>query len=143
MLLLGIIKQLMTTRQTRLFRDVELNLSQFGVLNHFTHTPERRRTVTELADVMEMNQPGITKVVSVLVDKGFLDSQADAADKRKRYLKITPRGIELCMSTFESLLPDISYVFESWNNAELDQLHEHMEKLMHWLDEHRDDLKLS
>ncbi len=37
--LLGIIQQLMTTRQNRLFADRELNLSQFGLLNHFTHDP--------------------------------------------------------------------------------------------------------
>jgi DNA-binding MarR family transcriptional regulator len=69
--LLGIIQQLLTTRQNRLFAHRELNLSQFGLLNHFTHDPERNWTITELVEVMEMNQPGITKIASELLDKGL------------------------------------------------------------------------
>jgi hypothetical protein len=53
--LLGIIQQLMTTRQNRQFEGKELTLSQFGLLNHFTHVPDRSWTITDLANVMEMN----------------------------------------------------------------------------------------
>ena len=137
--LLGIIQQLMTTRQNRLFAEHDLNLSQFGVLNHFTHEPERQWTVTELAEVMEMNQPGITKIVMVLLDKGLLESQTDAVDKRKRYLSITKAGLVLCADTFQMLLPEISHVFGEWNDKSLDQFHQQLEKLMSWLDQHRDD----
>ena len=53
--LLGIIQQLMTTRQNRQFEGKELTLSQFGLLNRFTHVPDRNWTITDLANVMEMN----------------------------------------------------------------------------------------
>ncbi len=139
--LLGIIQQLMTTRQNRLFAGRELSLSQFGVLNHFTHEPERSWTVTELAEVMEMNQPGITKIVTVLLDKGLLKSTADPTDKRKRYLTISKKGLALRDETFESLLPDISFVFEDWEEKSLKQFHKQLEKLMLWLDSHRDKIK--
>ena len=137
--LLGIINQLMTTRQNRLFAECELNLSQFGVLNHFTHQPERCWTVTELADVMEMNQPGITKIVTVLLGKGLLESRADEDDKRKRYLSITQSGLALCTDTFQMLLPEISNVFGEWNDELLAQFHQQLEKLMLWLDQNRND----
>ena len=135
--LLGIIQQLMTTRQNRLFEGRELTLSQFGVLNHFTHTPERSWTVTDLAEVMEMNQPGITKIVTVLVNQGLLLSTADESDKRKRYLKISTKGLMLCGDTFESLLPEISQVFGEWDDNSLGQFHQHLEALMSWLDANR------
>ncbi|NND00199.1 MAG: winged helix-turn-helix transcriptional regulator [Gammaproteobacteria bacterium] len=135
--LLGIIQQLMTTRQNRFFEGRELTLSQFGVLNHFTHAPERSWTVTDLVDVMEMNQPGITKIVTVLIDKGLLSSTLDQSDKRKRYLKITPKGLGLCRDTFRSLLPEISQVFGDWDDHALKQFHQHLEKLMRWLDSNR------
>ncbi len=135
--LLGIVQQLMTTRQNRLFEGQQLTLSQFGVLNHFTHTPERSWTVTDLAEVMEMNQPGITKIVTVLIDQGLLSSTPDQFDKRKRYLKITPKGIKRCRDTFQSLLPEISQVFEEWDDEGLKQFHQHLEKLMGWLDANR------
>jgi DNA-binding MarR family transcriptional regulator len=136
-ILLGIIQQLMTTRQNRQFEDKELTLSQFGLLNHFTHEPDRPWTVTDLADVMEMNQPGITKIVTMLVNKSLLSSTPDELDKRKRYLKITPKGIELCNDTFKSLLPEISDVFGEWDDGSLKQFHQQLEKLTGWLDANR------
>lgn len=137
--LLGIIQQLMTTRQNRLFAGRELSLSQFALLNHFTHEPERSWTVTELAEVMEMNQPGITKIVTLLIDKGLLKSTPDKADKRKRHLTISKKGLRLCNETFKSLLPDISQVFSEWDERSLKQFHKQLEKLMLWLDKHRHD----
>jgi len=135
--LLGIVQQLMTTRQNRFFEGRDLTLSQFGVLNHFTHEPERSWTVTDLAEVMEMNQPGITKIVTVLVNQGLLSSAPDQSDKRKRYLKITPTGLKRCRDTFQSLLPEISQVFGEWDDDALKQFHQHLEKLKNWLDANR------
>ena len=137
--LLNIIQQLMTTRQNRLFANRELSLSQFGLLNHFTHDPQRSWTITELVEVMEMNQPGITKIATVLLDKGLLLSKADETDKRKRYLSISDKGIALSENTFQSLLPEISDIFGEWPNQELEGFHTQLEKLMQWLDEHRHD----
>ena len=135
--LLGIIQQLMTTRQNRLFEGRELTLSQFGVLNHFTHEPDVSLTVTDLAGVMEMNQPGITKIVTVLINQGLLSSTADVLDRRKRFLKITPKGQLLCADTFRSLLPETSRIFSEWDDRSLKQFHQHLEKLMSWLDSNR------
>ena len=135
--LLGIIQQLMTTRQNRLFEAKELTLSQFGVLNHFTHEPDRSWTVTDLAEVMEMNQPGITKIVTLLVNKGLLSSTPDLQDKRKRFLKITENGQQLCGDTFRSLLPEISHVFGEWDDRSLKQFHKKKKKLVSWLDSNR------
>lgn len=135
--LLGIIQQLMTTRQHRLFEGRELTLSQFGLLNHFTHEPDKSWTVTDLVDVMEMNQPGITKIVTVLVNKNLLSSTPDKLDRRKRYLQITRKGRELCSDTFKSLLPEISQVFSEWDDGSLKQFQQHLEKLMAWLDVNR------
>ncbi len=141
MLLFGIIQQLMTTRQGKLFADKELTSSQFALLTHFTHTPARSWTITELAGVMEMNQPGITKIASVLLDKRLLESIADKRDKRKRHLKITPQGLQLSEDTIHSLLPDVEQLFNAWGDDELDQMKAHLEKVMEWLDQHRDDIK--
>jgi len=140
--LLGIIQQLMTTRQGKLFSNNSVNPSQFAVLNHFTHTPDRSWTVTELADVMEMNQPGITKIVSVLMEKNLLKARPDDQDKRKRHLMITAQGMQLCSDTFISLMPDVSHAFASWDNPDLDQFKGYLEKLMGWLDNHRDDIRM-
>ncbi len=142
MINLGIIQQLMATRLNKHFASLEISYSQFELLTHFSNNPTRSWTITELAEVMEMNQPGITKVVSTLNNKKLLASNKDTQDARKRHLSITPQGLKLCGEIFNSLLPDASYVLGGWKDNELFQMQNHLEKLMHWLDNHRDDIKL-
>ena len=90
-ILFGILQQLMTTRQSKLFASLSISSSQFGLLIHFSHNPARSWLVSELAHIMEMNQPGITKVVTQLVDKGLLLATPDTTDRRKKHLKYLTR----------------------------------------------------
>ena len=137
MIVLGIINQLITTRYSKVFKGLPLNQSQFGVLNHFTHTPDKSWLVSDLANVMEINQPGITKIVTVLIDKGLLASTKGQGDKRKRNLKITKKGLSVCEKMVQSLLPDISLTLSDWSNRDLTHFQSDLEKLMGWLDENR------
>jgi len=84
-----------------------------------------------------MNQPGITKIVTLLVDKRLLESNTDSRDKRKRHLKITPLGLSVCQSMIQSLLPDISLTLSGWDDQELSGLRDDLQKLMPWLDDNR------
>ena len=136
--LLGIVGQLQTTRQEKLFSRLEINRSQFTVLHHFSHTPERSWTVSELAAVMEMNQPGITKIIQRLVAKKMLVAHADAQDSRKKQLKITQSGLNFCSQTLLLLLPDVQQIFADWDDSALIDLEAHLEKLKDWLDNNRD-----
>ena len=140
-ILLGILQQLMTTRQNKIFSKLALTSSQFGLLIHFTHNPTRSWLVTELADVMEMNQPGITKIVSQLIEKGLLIATPDTADKRKKHLKISDKGLNVCGSTMAAFSPDIENIYSSFADDELSDLHKHLEKLMSWLDSNRENIK--
>jgi DNA-binding MarR family transcriptional regulator len=136
-ILLGIIQQLMTTRNNKLFEKLAITTSEFTIINHFSHHPERSWTVSELAKVMEMNQPGITKLVANLINKSALSVRIDDFDKRKRHLSITKQGLHLCAAVLTKLQPDISLCFADWQDEQLDQLLKNNEKLMHWLDNNR------
>lgn len=140
-ILFGILQQLMTTRQNKLFAKLELTLSQFGLLIHFTHNPNRSWLVTELAEVMEMNQPGITKIASQLIEKNLLIATADTKDKRKKHLKISDKGLKACSSTMAAFSPDIQNIYSAFEDEELGDLSQHLEKLMSWLDSNRDNIK--
>ncbi|MDO6525249.1 MarR family winged helix-turn-helix transcriptional regulator [Motilimonas sp. 1_MG-2023] len=137
MIQLGIIQQLMTTRTHQLFKNFSINPSEFSLLSHFSHQPTRSWTISELANVMEMNQPGITKLVASLLDKSALHAEVDAQDKRKRHLTITKQGLNLCGEIMQKLQPDISACFADWQDQELDQLLATSEKMMRWLDDNR------
>jgi DNA-binding MarR family transcriptional regulator len=97
--------------------------------------------VTELAEVMEINQPGITKIVTTLLDLGMLKARTDTEDKRRKHLQITNQGLKQCQDIISTLLPDVSHIFGNWDDSGLSQMHGHLDKLMHWLDDHRDDIK--
>ena len=140
-ILFGILQQLMTTRQNKLFAKLELTSSQFGLLVHFTHNPKRSWLVTELADVMEMNQPGITKIASQLIEKDLLIATPDSKDKRKKHLKISDKGLKACSRTMAAFSPDIKNIYASFDDGELADLGQHLEKLMSWLDSNRDNIK--
>lgn len=86
-----------------------------------------------------MNQPGITKIFTLLLDKSLLKSTLDRTDRRKLYLTISKKALALCNETLQSLLPDISLVFSEWDDRSLKQFHQQLEKLMLWLDKHRHD----
>ncbi len=141
MVVLGIVQQLLTTRQAKLFSNTALTSSQFALLNHFSHAPDRSWLVSELAEVMEMNQPGITKTVTVLLEKKLLKANQDKVDKRKRHLKITAGGLKMCEDIMKSLSPDISHCLADWQDQELLDFNAQLEKLMTWLDDHREDIK--
>jgi DNA-binding MarR family transcriptional regulator len=141
MVTLNIIQQLMGTRQNKLFSQTPLTNTQFGILNHFSHNPNQSWLISELAQVMEMNQPGITKTVTVLIDKALLSATPDTFDRRKRHLRITQKGLRMCDDIMKSLLPDISHCFADWEQGDLSQMQGHLEVLMTWLDNHRDDIK--
>ena len=78
--------------------------------------PDRSLLVSDLANMIEMNQPCITKIVIVLVEENLLESTVDANDKRKRYLKITQQVLSVCQNMIQSLLLDISFTFADWDN---------------------------
>lgn len=137
MIQLGIIQQLMTTRTNQLFRHFSVSPSEFSLLSHFCHQPDRSWTISELANVMEMNQPGITKLVASLLEQSALHAVADQQDKRKRHLTITKQGLNLCGEIMQKLQPDISACFANWPDQELDQLLATSEKMMRWLDNNR------
>lgn len=140
-ILFGILQQLMTTRQSKLFASLSISSSQFGLLIHFSHNPARSWLVSELAHIMEMNQPGITKVVTQLVDKGLLLATPDTTDRRKKHLKISDKGLKICSKNMNVFEPDIQHIYSSFANDELSELEQHLEKLMAWLDNNRDDIK--
>lgn len=93
--------------------------------------------MSELAEVMEINQPGITKLVTSLIAKSALSAEVDEFDKRKRHLTITTQGLNLCADILEKLQPDIRLCFEEWQDDELQTLLNNNEKLMKWLDNNR------
>ena len=137
MIVTGINQQLIQTRTKKLFKNFTISTSEFSLLSHLRHNPERSWIISELVEVMEMNQPGITKLVASLCNKSAINTEVDKFDRRKRHISISQKGLQICNEVLQKLQPDISLCFSDWQDSELQMMLTSSEKLMAWLDENR------
>jgi len=135
--LLGIVSQLYTTRMNTLLRQYGFTLSQFALLNHLARNPKNEHSISELTDAMEINQPGVTKLVKKLSEEGFVAVASDREDSRKKLVSITPVGREKILAVSLELAPDVTNWFAAWDTEDLSGFTQHLAKLAEWLDTNR------
>jgi DNA-binding MarR family transcriptional regulator len=136
----GVVAQLTRTRANRVLRGSELPYPLFVLLRHFCHDPDREWTVSGLTAAFETEQPGMTKQVQKLLRRGLLESRRDEADRRKRWLRVTPAGVRLRDELVARLEPDRKQIFRGWKGSEIAELHRLLDRLRTRLDEQRDDV---
>jgi len=134
----GVVAQLNRTRANRILRNAELPYPLFVLLRHFCHDPAREWTVSGLTAAFETEQPGMTKKVQKLEKLGLLESHRDAADRRKRWLRVTPAGVRLRNKLVRRLEPDRDHVFRGWSRSDVATLHRLVDRLRTRLDDGRD-----
>lgn len=105
-----------------------INRSQLTILARFSIQPNKSQTITSLVAAEGMNQPAVTKIVSVLLDKNWLIAEADQRDARKKSLKITSEGMGVVMKAYGLLTPAIDDAFDGLSDEEIDQLQQLLEK---------------
>lgn len=134
---IGIIEQLAGTEARRLLRPLNLPMPQFTLLNHFSHRPDTRRTVSELARLMQQPQPGITKTVQKMVARGYLKLHPSDSDGRVKHLTLTAAGQRAHTRALQALLPALLPAFDGWSEADLQQCFALLDRLKIHLDTHR------
>jgi len=135
---MGVIAQLARTRNNQILRESDLPYPQFVLLLHFCHDPDRDWTVSSLARAFQRKQPGITKTVRQLLDRGFLRTRTDETDARVKLLRVSARGIRARDAAMTRLAPAFAEDFRSWKRSEVSELHRLVERLKNHLDEERD-----
>ena len=135
---IGVSQQLLVTRMNRLLKGTDLPFAQFVMLNHFGAFPGERWTVTRLAAAFETGQPGLTKMLRRLVDKGYLRVESDAQDGRLKFHTLTVKGKVKYEEALRRLSPKMGLIFAEWNAKDLDALHASLFQLKTWLDENRE-----
>jgi DNA-binding MarR family transcriptional regulator len=118
-------------------KPLELTLTQMSLLNHFSWNPARLTTITELTAVMAINQPGVTKAVGSLVEKGCLEKIDSMDDARVKHLKITPTGLDVLQKARYATYPAIESAFSSLNDEELGTFTRCIQKMKLFLDNNR------
>ena len=133
----GVANQLFVTRLNRAIAGANLPFAQFVMLNHFNNFQNEGWTVTRLAKAFETGQPGVSKTVARLVEKGYLRSEPDPVDGRSKLHHLTIAGAVAHAEALQRVAPDAELVFRDWDDNDIDQLHALIFKLKSWLDENR------
>jgi len=135
---IGIIDQLTSTEANRLLKPLGLGLPQFVLLNHFSHRPDEAHTVSDIARALQQPQPGVTKTVQKLVDKGWLGERANGSDGRSKLLALTAAGKAKHRASVSALMPVLSRAFADWPARDQQTLFTLLDRLKLWFDRDRD-----
>jgi DNA-binding MarR family transcriptional regulator len=138
----GVVAQLNRTRANRILRDEPLPYPLFVLLRHFCHDPAREWTVGQLTRAFETGQPGMSKKVQKLLELGLVAAREDEADARRRWLRVTRRGVRTRDAMMGLLEPDQRAIFEDWPADDVAELHRLLDRLRQQLDAQRDELVL-
>lgn len=133
---LGILSQLYQTRMSRLLAPHDLTTTQFALLSHLMRRGDSQ-SIGDIANALEINQPGVTKVVRRLEANGLVTVRSSTEDKRMRMVTISARGNQLVEETGLALAIDFDQWFAEWDVGELEQLTELTWRLVGWLDGNR------
>lgn len=128
---------LVTQRLEQSLRPLDLNMTQLTLLFHFAKQPDVSRTVGQLAAVMNINQPGITKATSAMIEKGWMRKKDDAADARLKHLFITAKGLRILEKAKVATFPLLVDSFSCFPDEALAEFHDHLQQLKQFLDAKR------
>jgi len=134
---IGIVDQLASTRANALLAPCGLTLPQFSLLNHFVWRGENGLTVGRVAEAMQQQQPGITKLLQKLEGGGLLWSAPNPEDGRSRLLYLSEAGRAVHHAAVESLSAALVEPFEGWSEADLERCLELLDRLKTRMDAQR------
>ena len=134
---IAIVNQLSVTRANRQLDAGPLPFAQFVMLLHFSAQADRQHSVTEVANAFQQPQPGTTKTIRKLEEKGFLHGQAHPTDGRVKLFSITPGGQQAVSRAADELMPLLTWLFDGWDDAGLARMYQDLDRLKVRLDTNR------
>lgn len=134
---IGIVDQLAVNQANRLLDEGALPFPQFKVLLHLQAQMHRKHTVTDIAQAFQQPQPGTTKTVQKLEEKGFVVSEPHPTDGRARLFSISAAGSANLAAAQARLTPMIDTLFAEWTDDSLDLLFRELDRLKTDLDRNR------
>ena len=133
--LLAIASQLFTTRVTEVVARSGLTYTQFSLLNHLAGQSDA--TISEIAAAMEINQPGVSKVVQRLAETDLVAVAEDPADSRRRRVSISSSGRGRLARAQQLLEADGADWFADWPAGDRVAFRDHLSTFVAWLDANR------
>lgn len=118
---IAIVYQQLSARLNRQLEPLGLNMTQISLLTHLVRV-SREETVLSLAQVMQMNQPAVTKAIQAMEGRGWIAKNKSTTDARVSHLIVTPAGRDHLHQAQQACVPLLAQTFGGLELAELDQL---------------------
>lgn len=117
-----------------ILRPYDLGNTQWYVLWQLANNgPTVQRYFLEM---LQVEKPTLSEVVSALVRKGFVEQTQDPDDKRQRMLRITPAGLKLWQELPDPIDLILQIAFEGIEEEELATVARVLQTATHRLNQH-------
>ena len=133
----GIINQLSTAEFQRVLAP-DLNVSEYGVLNHFMRLGDNK-TPSYLARVFQMTKPSMTAIIAKLQSKGYVKITPGTEDRRQKFVHLTPAGRKAHGQAAANTAPLLSELLTLVDEKKLKALLPGLQHLREVLDNHRNE----
>lgn len=97
-------------------------------------------TVTELLKILKITKQSLSRVLSQLVSEGYIDQETDAADRRKRLLTLTEKGVDLEMKLTANQRQRIARAYRAAGAEAVQGFREVLRGIIDPADQHRFDV---
>ncbi len=113
----------------------DLTMVEIHVLEAVEKTSvEHDATMKEVADFLHISKGSLTVSSNRLIKKGYLTKLTDEFDRRKKYLKLTEKGIEICKIHAEWHKGLTKHAIDGLSENETEVLVSSLEKIMDFLE---------
>lgn len=136
----GIASQLYTSAMEKRLARHGLTLAQLSVLSHLARVGQggqKPLRVTQVSQAVEVNQPGVTKMLAKFESAGWVRFDLAPSDKRARAAVITEQGLAHLTRVRQTLFPELGAFLADWDPDERQTMTAHLRRLARFLDGQR------
>jgi DNA-binding MarR family transcriptional regulator len=101
----------------RAMADEEVSLTHFKAL-HVLDEQEEELALKEIGEMMVLSLPAVSRLVDHLHQRGFVERNEDAQDRRMKRIRITPAGRELVQRLTETRLSIVEQFVDTLTETE-------------------------
>lgn len=84
----------------------------------------------ELADIMNISRPAITKSIDRLYENNLIKREPSGTDRRKLVISVTSKGVDIILAYDEKLLSNQNFILKNFNPEELELFNRLLQKYM-------------
>jgi DNA-binding MarR family transcriptional regulator len=119
---------IMHVGSNRLFKNLEITVAQFDLMETILMSENRALTIQDLASKTVSLQPNITRMVAELESAGLVE-RSSGSDRRIVIVQLTPEGTEIVKKIRKPLMDLHINQYKNLSKEELNQLNELLIKI--------------